>query len=219
MITVTFPFYVALPPQIYVHPLNKTVSINNDSTSITFTCMANGPRSYSWQRDTGSIPSSAMGINSNHLMLFNILPPDSGNYRCLATNKHGTTYSKYAMLTVKGTVNQNVIIQQFMYSTIALPPVVFIAPTGKVVVKKGEHAEFNCLATGVGAANFKYQWFLNNESIAHQNTRTLTVTSVSAANTGEYTCSVLNPYEVMSRSNNTATLILGTSIINKLLNL
>ena len=94
---------------------------------------------------------------------------------------------------------------------------VFITPAGEVVVKKGAHAEFNCLATGIGAAIFKYQWFLNNEPIAHQDTRTLIVTSVSAANTGDYTCSVLNPYEVMGQSNNTATLILGTSMINKII--
>ena len=101
-----------------------------------------------------------------------------------------------------------------MYLITALPPVVFIAPAGKVVVKKGTYVEFNCLATGVGAANFKYQWFLNNEPIAHQDTRTLIVTSVSTANTGDYTCSVLNPYEVTGQSNNTATLILGTSMIS-----
>ena len=92
---------------------------------------------------------------------------------------------------------------------------VFIAPAGEVVIKKGACAEFNCLATGIGAANFKHQWFLNNEPIAHQDTRALIVTSVSAANTGNYTCSVLNRYEVMGQSNNTATLILGTSMISK----
>ena len=72
--------------------MDKIVSINNESTSVAFTCMNNGSTSYSWQRDTGRIPSGATGINSNRLILYNFLPPDSGNYRCLATNEHSTTY-------------------------------------------------------------------------------------------------------------------------------
>ena len=98
-----------------------------------------------------------------------------------------------------------------MYS-IALPPVVYISPAGEVVFNEGARAEFICFATGVGAPDFKYQWFLNNKPVAHQDTRTLIVTSVSVSNTGDYTCSILSPYEVIGRSNNTATLILGTYI-------
>ena len=88
---------------MYVHPLDKIIDIANGSTNIDFICMANGSRSYLWETDSGrNISSNAEGINSNHLILHNILPPDSGRYRCLATNQHGTTYSRYAMLTVKG---------------------------------------------------------------------------------------------------------------------
>ena len=93
--------------------MDKAISINNDSTSIAFSCMADGSTSYFWQRDTGSIPSSATGINSNRLILNNILPPDSGRYQCLAMNEGGTTNSNYALLTVTGTSYQpicNIII-------------------------------------------------------------------------------------------------------------
>lgn len=87
---------------MHVHPVDKTISINNDSVSIDFTCMANGSRSYMWVREKGDIPANAEGIDSNHLTLHKILPPLSGLYRCLATNAHGTTPSRYANLTVKG---------------------------------------------------------------------------------------------------------------------
>ena len=63
--------------------------------------MANEACSYYWQRQTIDIPSDATEIN-NTLTLHNILPPDSGHYRCVAVNEHGMSYSNYAMLTVKG---------------------------------------------------------------------------------------------------------------------
>ena len=89
-------------PQVYVHPLEKTNKVNNDSTSVTFTCLAYEASSYYWERETGDIPSNAVGINTNILILHDIRPPDSGRYRCVAENEHGQTYSNYAMLSVEG---------------------------------------------------------------------------------------------------------------------
>ena len=88
---------------MYLHPVDKFIRINNDSTSVAFVCIANGSRSYFWQRDDGnSIPSDAEGIESNNIVLQSILPRDSGRYQCVAVNKHGRNYSRYAMLTVEG---------------------------------------------------------------------------------------------------------------------
>ena len=88
---------------MYLHPVDKFIRINNDSTSVAFVCIANGSRSYFWQRDDGNrIPSDAEGTKSNNLVLNKILPHDSGRYRCVAENKHGRNYSRYAMLTVEG---------------------------------------------------------------------------------------------------------------------
>ena len=94
-------FFAALP-QIYLHPVDKTVKINNDSTSVTFICMAYEASYYYWQRETGDIPPNAIGVNNNSLTLHNILPPDSGRYQCVAGNEHGKAYSNYAMFTVEG---------------------------------------------------------------------------------------------------------------------
>ena len=87
---------------MYLYPMDKFIRINNDSTSVTFVCFANGSRSYFWQRDNGNISSNAEGTESNTLVLQNILPRDNGRYRCVAVNKHGRNYSRYAMLTVQG---------------------------------------------------------------------------------------------------------------------
>ena len=82
--------------------MNKTIKIDNDSTSVTFVCMAYYALSYYWQRENGNIPPSAVGINSNSLTLHNILPPDSGYYQCVAVNDHFESHSNYAKFTVEG---------------------------------------------------------------------------------------------------------------------
>ena len=79
----------------------------------------------------------------------------------------------------------------------------------QVAVKRGECAEFICMATGLGFNDFKYQWFLNNIPVNGQKNRDLVIGCVSKTNTGNYSCSVLNPYEGIGQSNITATLILG----------
>ena len=79
----------------------------------------------------------------------------------------------------------------------------------EVAVKSGERAEFICVATGLGFSDFKYQWFLNNVPVNGEEQSNLVIRSVSETNTGDYSCSVLNSYEGIGRSNITATLILG----------
>ena len=79
----------------------------------------------------------------------------------------------------------------------------------QVAVKNGERAEFICVATGLGFSDFKYQWFLNDVPVDGQVKSNLVIRSVSETNTGDYSCSVLNLYEGIGRSNVTATLILG----------
>ena len=89
-------------------------------------------------------------------------------------------------------------------------PVVRIRSVGEIELREGERAEFICEATGVGANDFKYQWFLNKELVDGQDAQNYIVSFVSEDNTGDYTCSVLNPYELIGRSNNTITLVVGT---------
>ena len=93
-------------PQMYVHPMNKTIKVDNDSTSVTFVCMAYYASSYYWQRENDNIPPGAVGNNSNNLTLHNVLPPDSGRYQCVAVNEHGKTHSNYAKITVEGKVKK-----------------------------------------------------------------------------------------------------------------
>ena len=87
---------------------------------------------------------------------------------------------------------------------------VTVVPSGEVVFKEGDNLKFVCSATGVGFNDFKYQWFLNSDPVPGHDMSTLIINSVTESNTGRYTCSVLNPYGGIGRSNNSVVLILGT---------
>ena len=91
-----------LPPEIYLHPSSLNVTIQDNSTSVTFNCMADGALLYYWVKENDNISSTAEGINTNTLVLHNILPPDNGNYQCVAVNEYGRSFSNYATLTVAG---------------------------------------------------------------------------------------------------------------------
>ena len=98
--------HVALP-QIYVHPLNITININNSSTSIVLTCMAYEATSYHWLKDDSQIQLNTTGNMTNALLLVNILPPDSGRYQCVAENSYGRSVSDYAVLIIEGMYKHN----------------------------------------------------------------------------------------------------------------
>ena len=71
---------------------------------------------------------------------------------------------------------------------------------GLINARKGESTEFTCSATGVGETEFEYQWFLNQRHIPDQNTSTLIINHVTYADSGDYTCSVRNPFKGIGHS-------------------
>ena len=82
--------------------MDTTVTLVNDTTSVSLTCEAVGATSYNWERQIGGISPGATGVNTNTLTIINLTPEDAGNYRCVATNASGSSESNYAILTVVG---------------------------------------------------------------------------------------------------------------------
>ena len=86
--------------------MDATVEINNESTTVVLTCMADNTLSYYWERYNDSDDTSKVepaGNISERLVLPNVLPSESGLYRCVATNMYGRNYSNYATLFIRGT--------------------------------------------------------------------------------------------------------------------
>jgi len=79
-----------------------TVNLLNNATLVRLTCKAKGAVTYYWERQSGSIPSGAIGVNTNMLIIISLQLEDAGNYRCVATNASGSSLSKCFQLRING---------------------------------------------------------------------------------------------------------------------
>ena len=96
-------YFLGITPHFSKHPVDTTIKLTKDITSVSLTCEADGASSYNWERQNDVIPSGSVGVNTNTLTLINIQPEDAGNYRCVAANASGSSFSNYANLVVDGT--------------------------------------------------------------------------------------------------------------------
>ena len=69
---------------------------------MSFYYEVDGASSYYWERQHGSIPPKATGVNTSNLTIINLQLKDAGYYRCVAVNGSGSTKSEYAKLTLVG---------------------------------------------------------------------------------------------------------------------
>jgi len=82
--------------------MNTTSKLLNDTTSVSLSCEADGAMSYYWERQDDNISAGASGVNTSTFVISNLTPEDAGNYRCVASNASGKSYSNFASLTVIG---------------------------------------------------------------------------------------------------------------------
>ena len=89
-------------PKITTHPSSQVVTISSDTDHLSLTCEAIGATSYYWERQGGSIPSGATGVNTDTLTIVNITLEDAGNFRCVVSNDSDVSFTNYAEITVIG---------------------------------------------------------------------------------------------------------------------
>ena len=77
------------------------LTVNNFVLSMKCTFYANDFE-YRWEKKNERNISRAQGRNSRQLTITNLMPDDSGEYRCILSNSTGVIMSDYFLLTVKG---------------------------------------------------------------------------------------------------------------------
>ena len=92
-------------PYITTHPSSNVIRLSTNNHKLSLTCKADGATLYKWEKQYSVISSHATGVNTNTLTIINLQPEDAGNYRCVAINDCGNSYSKYALVAVNGMCN------------------------------------------------------------------------------------------------------------------
>ncbi|MCP5560349.1 MAG: immunoglobulin domain-containing protein [Verrucomicrobiaceae bacterium] len=154
-------------PIITSHPVGATV---NAGDSLTLSVAATGTDlHYQWQFKRVNIPSA----NSSTLDLSPVGWFDAGAYRCIVSNAAASATSREA--TVK----------------VLSPPIITTEPADTKVARK-KTAVFRVVATGSPA--LKYQWMKNGVDIPRATKAVLTISRADAANEGNYSVRITNPF-------------------------
>ena len=57
---------------------------------------------YTWIKKDDVLPSRARGVNSPRLTIVNLRPKDSGDYRCVVSNRTGRINSEFSTVNIIG---------------------------------------------------------------------------------------------------------------------
>ena len=80
----------------------QLIKLSVNDFSLSMECISHGNSfEYKWEKENeNNIPRSQV-INST-LIITDLKPADSGEYRCIVSNSTGTIMSDYSLLTVEG---------------------------------------------------------------------------------------------------------------------
>jgi len=82
---------------------DKEIQLYTSGFNLSLKCLPEQTElNYEWERKYAKLPKNAHGIHSSELIIFDVRPEDSGEYRCKLSNFTGTIVSKFVVITVKG---------------------------------------------------------------------------------------------------------------------
>jgi uncharacterized repeat protein (TIGR03803 family) len=148
-------------PMIFTQPTNVTVCAGS---TVTFAVAAvdNWPMNYRWRLNSTNL----VGMDPI-LTLANVRWTNAGRYDCQVSNIYGCATSMVAVLTV---IERPTITQQ----------------PHKAIVRPGEPATFNVVATNMGCSILLYQWRFSGINIAGATAATYTRTNCQWTDEGSY---------------------------------
>ena len=94
---------ITLKPTVEMTPGNLiTLSVNNFRLSLKCGTPNGNDFKYKWERKNETNILKSQGIDSRDLIITDLRPEDSGEYRCIVSNSTGVISSDYSQLIVKG---------------------------------------------------------------------------------------------------------------------
>ncbi|MBD3346557.1 MAG: T9SS type A sorting domain-containing protein [Chitinivibrionales bacterium] len=192
------PYNAPVPPSnVSIAPSDTSVAVGGTVTFRSTIGTGTQPFSYQWKRGT-----TVVGSNQSTLQISSAALADSGSYTVTVSNDSGSVTSPVANLTV------------LQGATITSGP----TPVSDTLENgAGANVSFTITATG---DNLTYQWRKNGSpvsgtNISGQATATLTISNVTYADSGNYSCRVYNAVSADTSGNatlNVTALIVAPSI-------
>jgi hypothetical protein len=185
---------VTVPPTITSQP-QSVAAIAGTNVNFNVTAAGTTPFSYQWALNGTLLP----GATFSSITVSNILPTNAGNYTVLITNVAGSITSSPALLTVLGS------------------PTFTAQPSNRTNVQ-GTTAGFSAITTGTLPQ--AYQWQLGGVNLTDgsrvigSSSNTLTVLSVQAGDTGNYTMVASNIVGMATSVVATLTVLIPVSIVS-----
>lgn len=170
---------------IAIQPSNQDIALG---TTAVFSISANGLiTGYQWQKDGMPLIDDGVkitGAATPILRIANTVVADAGAYRCVVTGKCGIMTSNPGILTVN------------------VPVVITVPPSGQDACIGGS-ASFSVTASG---SIVSYRWLFNGAPMADgagitgSGTSNLVISSVTAANEGNYSCLITGTFNTANSS-------------------
>lgn len=166
-------------PVIVTDPASVTVA-RGKRTTLSVAAVGSPALKYEWRKDGLKVGASASRLS--------VLATADADYLVIVTNTFGAATSAVAHVTVHDV------------------PKIATQPLSQIKAYGGS-VDFTAAATGTPP--FAYQWKRNNVPLTDENSPTLSLSGLTAADAGRYSCTVSN--DVGSVTSKTASLVLQTA--------